>query len=66
MIQFLKSYEHNRNGKITKYVMGQKVNIDPDLAKELVKRGVAKETTWNGKVEKMKTNLFKPKEDNNG
>lgn len=57
MIQFLKSYEHNG----VKIVIGQKVNFDPIIAQDLIKRGIARPAKWTGKVEKMKTNFFKPK-----
>jgi len=62
MIQFLKSYELTIGSRVHKVVVGQKVNVAPELADELIKNKIARRSTWKGKVEKMKTDFFKPKE----
>lgn len=58
MIQFQRAYEIN--GK--RMVIGQKVTLIPEWEEELIKSGIAKRSTWSGKIEKLKTNFFKPKE----
>jgi hypothetical protein len=57
MIQFLKSYWH----KDTKFVVGSKSTLTPELEEELIKKGIARRAKWTGKIIKMKTNFFKPK-----
>lgn len=59
MIQFLKGYEH----KGRRFVIGQKVTLIPQVEAELVQKGIAQVATWDGKTNKIKTELFKPKKD---
>jgi hypothetical protein len=62
MIQFLKSHRITIAGKAHVIVAGQKVNVSPELEAELIDKKIARKSKWNGKVEKMKTDLFKPKD----
>lgn len=59
MIQFLKAYEH----KGRRFVIGQKASLIPEIEKDLVEKKIAEPATWDGTTKKIKTNLFKPKED---
>lgn len=62
MIQFLKAYTHKHKHGNRRIVMGQKCTFRPEIEAELIKKGIARATTWNGKKEKLKTDFFKPKE----
>lgn len=57
MIQFLKSYTHNDK----KIVIGTKCTFWGTVEEDLISKGIAKRTVWNGKIEKLKTDFFKPK-----
>ena len=59
MIQFLKGHIFGDK----KFVIGDKVTLWSTFENELIEKKIAQRTSWDGQTIKLKTDLFKPKND---